>query len=135
MSRIEQRMPDRLWRITWRRPDWRSRRRLGCFPLSQVAQGVSRRTATPPGFCYRASKMIVLRKLIASDAVAFQRAYDEAAATQPRFAPGFDPESGFAAYLARLREDELGLDLPENHVPSTMYFGFLDDALVGRLML
>lgn len=41
----------------------------------------------------------------------------------------------FPAYLARLDEDELGLHLPENHVPSTMYWGFIGAELAGRLML
>src|SRR5215510_2910285 len=79
--------------------------------------------------------MIVLRKLTDADAQAFQAAYDATAATDPRFASGFDPHQPFAAYLALLNDYERGLRLPENHVPSTTYWGFLDGALVGRLML
>lgn len=79
--------------------------------------------------------MVILRKLTESDAEAFQRAYEATAATDPRFAPGFDPDEPFATYLALLNDYERGLRLPENHVPSTMYWAILGDALAGRLML
>src|SRR5690242_4388170 len=79
--------------------------------------------------------MIILRRLTESDAGAFRGAYEATAAIVPRFAPGYDPGRPFAAYLALLSDDEQGLRLPVNHVPSTMCWGFLDDALVGRLML
>src|SRR5947208_1161927 len=79
--------------------------------------------------------MLVLRKLAASDAEAFARAYRATAATDPTFARGFADGMSFPAYLARLDDDEHGLHLPDNHVPSTTYFSFLGTELVGRLML
>jgi len=82
--------------------------------------------------------MLVLRKLNESDAEAFeafQRAYRATAVTDPTFARGFAAASSFPVYLARLDDDEQGLRLPEGHLPSSMYWGFIGSELVGRLML
>lgn len=64
--------------------------------------------------------MLVLRKLTTSDAEALQRACRATAATEPTFARGFAADMPFRDYLARLEDDEQGLHLPENDVPSTM---------------
>jgi predicted acetyltransferase len=79
--------------------------------------------------------MLVLRKLTESDVEAFQRAYRATVVTDPTFARGFAADMPFPVYLARLDDDEQGLHLPENYVPSTMYWGFIGSELVGRLML
>lgn len=55
--------------------------------------------------------------------------------TDPTFARGFAADSPFAVYLERLDDDEQGLRLPENYVPSTTYWGFIGTELVGRLLL
>jgi hypothetical protein len=64
--------------------------------------------------------MLVLRKLTESDAEAFQRAHQATVVTDPTFARGFAADTLFPVYLARLDDDEQGLRLPENYVPSTM---------------
>jgi predicted acetyltransferase len=78
---------------------------------------------------------LVLRKLTASDEERFERAHRATAANDPGFARGFAEGMSFTAYLAHLEDCERGFSLPENHVPSTMYWGFVGPALAGRLML
>jgi predicted acetyltransferase len=79
--------------------------------------------------------MLLLRKLTDSDAAAFHKAHQATALTDPTFARSFTQDLPFPVYLTRLNDDEQGLHLPDNHVPSTMYWGFLGTELVGRLML
>ena len=79
--------------------------------------------------------MLVLRKLSQSDGGPFAKACRATARTDPTFARGFVEGMSFVDYLSHLQEAEQGLNLPENHVPSTMYWGFVGTAIVGRLML
>jgi predicted acetyltransferase len=79
--------------------------------------------------------MLVLRKLTEVDADAFQTAYGATAVTDPTFARGFAPDIAFATYLERLDSAEHGVDLPENHVPSMTFWGFIGTDLAGRLTL
>ena len=79
--------------------------------------------------------MLVLRKLTTADAEAFGAAYCATETTDPTFARGFAKERGYLDYLAHLEAAELGLNLAEGHVASTTYWGFVGDALVGRLSL
>jgi predicted acetyltransferase len=48
---------------------------------------------------------------------------------------GEGPDLPFEEYLGILFEAEQGRGLPDGHVPSTLLFGFVDEAIVGRLML
>jgi predicted acetyltransferase len=79
--------------------------------------------------------MLALRKVIKSDAEAFQKAYRATQVSDPTFARGFSMGMAFREYLARLDEDEQGLRLPESFVPTTLYWGFIGSELVGRRML
>jgi predicted acetyltransferase len=79
--------------------------------------------------------MLTLRKLTASDADAFRKAHRATVATDPNFARGFSPDAPFATYLAHLDDDERGLRLPKDYVPSTMYCAFVGPEIVGRLTL
>jgi predicted acetyltransferase len=78
---------------------------------------------------------LVLRKLRAQDGSAFLRALDLTSASDPNFVHYHRPDLAFAAYLDVLDEAEHGRGLPERHVPSTLLFGFIGEAIVGRLML
>lgn len=78
---------------------------------------------------------LVLRILTELDERAFTRAYRATVASDPTFARGYSEDMPFAAYLARLADDERGVRLPESHVPSTTYWGFVGADLVARLML
>src|SRR5687767_13217216 len=75
---------------------------------------------------------MLLRTLSPSDEAAFQKAR---LASDPSFAFGLVQGMTFLQYLDHLDAAERGIDLPPNHVPSTMYFGFMAGELVGRLML
>jgi predicted acetyltransferase len=78
---------------------------------------------------------LVLRKLEATDEEAFLRALQLTAASDPNFVRSYHSDLSFAGYLDLLDEAERGRGLPEGHVPSTLLFGFVDEAIVGRLML
>lgn len=77
---------------------------------------------------------LVLRKLAPGDERAFLRAV-ALTAGDSRFAHYYDPRLSFDAYLRVLEDAEHGRGLPEGHVPSTLLFGFVGQAVVGRLML
>ncbi|MBK7890634.1 MAG: GNAT family N-acetyltransferase [Bdellovibrionales bacterium] len=49
------------------------------------------------------------------------------------YAFDWQPGQPFAEYLARLRRNTAGLELPEGFVPNTMFYGFVDGQIVGRL--
>ena len=78
---------------------------------------------------------MLLRRLTESDADAFVRAHRATTPTYPTFARSFEAELSFSDYLARLSDYEQGYNLPEGHVSSTMYWGFIGSEVVGRLML
>lgn len=79
--------------------------------------------------------VLVLRTLTESDADAFLRAHRATTPAFPSFARGFTAELSFSDYLARLADYEQGRNLPEDHVSSTTYYGFIGSHVVGRLML
>lgn len=79
--------------------------------------------------------MLVLRRLRPIDEHAFLAALTLTAPTDPNFAHYHHPGLAFLDYLAILERAERGVGLPEGHVPSTLLFGFVGDAIVGRLML
>ena len=80
-------------------------------------------------------KSVVLRSLTDADASAFLRASAATAAVGDKLASTFDRMSSYADYLALLDDHEHGRNLPELYVPSSTYFGFIGDDIVGRLML
>jgi predicted acetyltransferase len=77
----------------------------------------------------------VLRKLRPNDEEAFLRAFALTSTSDPNFAHYYRPGLPLEEYLGILYEAEQGRGLPDGHVPSTLLFGFVDEAIVGRLML
>jgi predicted acetyltransferase len=77
----------------------------------------------------------VLRKLEPRDEGAFLRALSLTSTSDPNFAHYYRPDLPFEEYLRVLDEAARGRGLPDGHVPSTLLFGFVDEAIVGRLML
>lgn len=49
------------------------------------------------------------------------------------YAFDWQPGQSFAEYLERLRKNAAGLELPEGFVPNTMFYGFVDGQIVGRV--
>lgn len=62
----------------------------------------------------------------------FLRAHRLTSPEVPRFIQYYREGMPFRRYLEVLREQELGVNLPLNHVPSTFLFAFVDDRIVGR---
>ncbi|HET7433355.1 MAG TPA: GNAT family N-acetyltransferase [Thermoanaerobaculia bacterium] len=79
---------------------------------------------------------LVLRALATGD----ERAFRTAVAEWPRseemeLAPKFVATEPFSAYVRRLEAFANGIELPDGWVPSETMFGFVGDAIVGRLQL
>jgi predicted acetyltransferase len=77
----------------------------------------------------------VLRKLEPSDEDAFLRAFALISTSDPNFAHYYRPDLTFKEYVGILYEAEQGRGLPDGHVPSTLLFGWVEETIVGRLML
>jgi predicted acetyltransferase len=78
---------------------------------------------------------LLLRRLEPRDEGAFLRALELTEESDPSFRRYYDPQRPFGEYLALLDEVERGIELPPDHVPRTTLFGFVDGAIVGRLVL
>lgn len=77
---------------------------------------------------------LVLRLLTPNDESAFLAgAKLWPAADLAWYAFDWQPEKPFAEYLLRLQKNEAGIELPENFVPSSMFYAFVDGQVVGRL--
>ena len=77
---------------------------------------------------------IVLRKLTPNDEAAFLEGVKLWDANS-LFWYTFDwkPGGSFSEMLQKLENSSKGIDLLPHHVPSTMLYGFIGDAIVGRL--
>ncbi|MBX7246942.1 MAG: GNAT family N-acetyltransferase [Candidatus Sumerlaeaceae bacterium] len=79
---------------------------------------------------------LILRELNAGDEAAFLEGWREWEGEDLTwYAFDWKPGMPFAEYLERLRKNSLGIDLPEDHVASTMLYGFVDGAIVGRVSI
>jgi predicted acetyltransferase len=77
---------------------------------------------------------LTLRTLTLSD----EQAFYKAVADWPEAERGyitFDWKPGmlFSEHLEKLDKDMRGIDLPESFVPHTMFYGFVNDNIVGRV--
>ena len=78
-----------------------------------------------------------LRELEPGDEASFRAAVASFERTDPGwdFAFDFGPQTDFDAYVARLRRQREGLDLPEGFVPATYLVGVVGGRVVGRVSL
>jgi predicted acetyltransferase len=78
---------------------------------------------------------LLLRKLSPGDESAFLEALARTSESDPGFALYYRADLTFQEYLTVLDDAERGRGLPNGHVPSTSFFGFVAGEVVGRLML
>jgi predicted acetyltransferase len=93
---------------------------------------------TEPGRAMNSSdyNRLVLRELRSGDEPAFLQALTEWPLTEEmEFAPKYVASEQFDLYVQRLKAFAVGIDLPEGWVPSETLFGFVGDAIVGRLQI
>lgn len=79
---------------------------------------------------------LVLRELAMDDEAAFLAGWKDWEGEEP-FWYTFDWKPGmpFETHLEILRKKKMGVDLPENIVPSTMLYGFVGGEIVGRVSI
>jgi predicted acetyltransferase len=65
----------------------------------------------------------------------FLRAHRATSPETPHFLHYYREGMPFRRYLEVLAEQERGLDLPSNHVPSTFLFAFVGTRIVGRVSI
>jgi predicted acetyltransferase len=65
----------------------------------------------------------------------FLRAHRATSPETPNFLHYYREGMPFRRYLEVLAEQERGLDLPSNHVPSTFLFAFVGTRIVGRVSI
>lgn len=78
---------------------------------------------------------LILRELTLTDAEAFYKALYIPSDSDVSLALGYKQEMTFVDYLVYLKKLKEGHNLPEGYVPSTLFFGFVDHKIVGRLSL
>lgn len=77
---------------------------------------------------------LTLRELNENDEQAFLLGLKEWEGTDLRwYSFEWKPGMLFSELLARERNNSAGVDLPAGFVPSTMFYGFVDNLIVGRL--
>jgi predicted acetyltransferase len=76
---------------------------------------------------------LVLRELIDGDEAAFLEAYRAFQDPDFVFALEYDPHMSFRDYLTKLEHCRRGEHLDPGRVPSSLYFGFVDGSVVGRV--
>lgn len=76
-----------------------------------------------------------LRELTAADEAAFVEGANRFKGESPHWYSFLwsTPGMTYAAMLDRLRKDRLGEELRDGRVPHTMFYGFIDGAIVGRI--
>jgi predicted acetyltransferase len=78
--------------------------------------------------------VLEIRRLEERDQAAFARALVyEPSGDEHRIAQRGAAGMGFDAYLAKLRDAERGVGLLPGYVPATLFFGFADGEIVGRV--
>lgn len=80
---------------------------------------------------------LVLRKLGPQDEKTFMEAHNELRNEEIKLIveQHYNEEMSFADLLQNLKDQENGVNMPEGFVPSTYYFGFVGNKLVGRIMV
>ena len=81
------------------------------------------------------SKMLELRRPRLEEEDEVMRAHRATSPDVPRFLHHFHEGMPFQRYLALLDEQERGVDLPPDQVPSTFLFAFVDQRIVGRVSI
>lgn len=79
---------------------------------------------------------LILRELNEQDEAAFLaglREYESMELSWYTFV--WKPGMSWHDQIERLRKGKLGIDLPADRVPDSMYYGFLNGAIIGRLSL
>lgn len=78
---------------------------------------------------------LVLREPTPDDEREVLRAFESIAADVPHFLHLYERGMPFGRYLAALAERRRGSDLPDEIVPATFVFAFVDDRIVGRVSI
>lgn len=83
------------------------------------------------------TKPLTLRELTADDEAAFIAGLEAWAGESAHWYSFLWTNTGmsYPAMLERLRKDRLGEDLPDDWVPHTMLYAFVDGAIVGRVSI
>ncbi len=83
------------------------------------------------------SSELQLRELETGDEHALAAAVREFAASDPEwdFAFDYDESEAFADYVARLKREQRGIDVPAGWVPHTYLVAALGDKIVGRVSI
>jgi predicted acetyltransferase len=77
---------------------------------------------------------LILRELVEPDEYAFFEGMKLWPETQlNRYTLEWKPGMSFADLLKRLRLNKLGQNMPPQYVAGTMFYGFIDEVIVGRL--
>jgi|SRR5689334_6672739 predicted acetyltransferase len=75
---------------------------------------------------------LTLRQLREDEEEEFLRAHRATSPEAPSFLHYYEPGMPFARYVELLEEQERGVNLPANHVPTTFLFAFVGSRIVGR---
>jgi len=75
---------------------------------------------------------LTLRRPRQDEEAEFLRAHRATSPETPSFLHYYEDGMPFRRYLELLAEQESGVNLPPNHVPSTFLFAFVGDRIVGR---
>ena len=81
------------------------------------------------------SERLELRRPRLDEEDEVMRAHRATTPEVPRFLHSFQEGMPFQHYLALLDEQERGVDLPPDQVPSTFLFAFVDQRIVGRVSI
>jgi predicted acetyltransferase len=81
------------------------------------------------------SQTLVLRRPGRNEEDEFLRAHRATTPDVPNFLHYYDEGMPFSRYLEILEERERGVNLPPDHVPSTVLFAFKGDRIVGRVSI
>jgi predicted acetyltransferase len=78
---------------------------------------------------------LVLRRPREDEEAEFMRAHRATSPETPYFLHYYQEGMSFRRYLEVLGEQEQGVNLPPNHVPSTFLFAFMGRQIVGRVSI
>jgi predicted acetyltransferase len=76
-----------------------------------------------------------LRNLREEDENAFLSAFAQTENSDPNFAHYYEKGLPFSSYVNILKDRQIGVDLPDGHVPSTCLYGFVGGEVVGRVSI
>jgi predicted acetyltransferase len=78
---------------------------------------------------------LILRTPSPEDESLFLEALEATKDTDPNFLHYYEPGMSYSAWLEILSDMSNGRNLPEGHVASTFFFGYLNGTIVGRLSI